>query len=180
MNTERLEKDLEDQVKELQIKLGYAYESTRFYYKASSLASLVNSKAETADHLCLELTRSEALKGSPLGDVTFATHQDRVEITIPPKGAQYVHEQVPEPRFLVDLIELFLTKHAPTKEEIVSLFAKYSPTYVLQDMPEGSDFDFGVHFEDKSIDSHYYCFKEEMGHMIYHRFLKEDYEKLLD
>ena len=46
-------------------------------------------------------------------------------------------------------------------------------------MPEGSDFDEALYFEDPSIDEYYYCVKEEMGHLIYHRFLKEDYQKLL-
>ena len=180
MNIDRLEKDLEDQIKELQIKLGYARESMRLYYKVSSLATLVGSQATTPEELCAELQNEQALSNSPLGALSLGIHQDRIEITIPPQGAQYVHEHVPTPPFLADLINLFLTKHHPSKEEILSLFAQYSSEYVLQDMPDESDFDFGVYFIDATIDPHHYCFKEEMGHMIYHRFLKEDYEALLD
>ena len=43
MDVARLEKDIIDQIVELQIKLGYAYESTRFYYKVSSLNSLIGT-----------------------------------------------------------------------------------------------------------------------------------------
>lgn len=180
MDTARLEKDIIDQIVELQVKLGYAYESTRFYYKVSSLNDLIGTDAADAPALCEQLAREHALAGSPLGDVRFGTHEDRVEVRVPPQGSKYVHEEVPTPAFLVDLIDLFLTKHHPAKEEIVGLFAKYSDDYVLVNMPEGAEFDYAMHFNDKSIDSHYYCFKEEMGHVIYHRFVKEDYERLLD
>lgn len=180
MDTARLEKDIVDQMVELQVKLGYAYESTRFYYKVTSLNDMIGTDAPDAASLCEQLDAAGALKGSLLGKVTFGTHEDRVEVRVGPEGAKYVHEQVPAPAFLVDLIDLFLAKHHPTKKEIIALFAKHSDTYVLVDMPEGSEFDYAVHFEDASVDSHYYCFKEEMGHVIYHRFVREDYERLLD
>lgn len=180
MDASRLEKDIIDQIKELQIKLGYAYESTRFYYKVVSVNALAGTTATDAPGLCKELEAAGALKDSPLGDVSYGTHEDRLEVRIGPEGAKYVHEKVPTPPFLQDLIDLFLTKHHPGKDEVLALFEKHSPDYVVQNMPDGSEFDFGVHFEDPSVDPHYYCFKEEMGHMIYHRFVKEDYERLLD
>ncbi len=180
MDVARLEKDIIDQIVELQIKLGYAYESTRFYYKVSSLNSLIGTDAPDATTLCKELTKAHVLDDSPLGNVTFGTHEDRIEVRIPPQGSKYVHEEVPAPAFLVDLIDLFLTEHHPAKEKIIGLFARYSDDYVLENMPAGAEFDYGMHFADPSIDSHYYCFKEEMGHVIYHRFVKEDYERLLD
>ena len=180
MDAERLERDIIDQIVELQVKLGYAFESTRFYYKTESLNALLGTAAPNARALCELLQREHALAGSPLGEVSFATHEDRVEVRVPPAGSLYVHEQVPAPAFLVDLIELFLTKHHPSKEEVLALFAKHSPSYVVDDMPEGSEFDYAVHFQDTQVDQHYYCFKEEMGHLIYHRFAREDYELLLD
>ncbi len=37
------------------------------------------------------------------------------------------------------------------------------------------EFDFWVRFSEENEDEYYYCFKDEGGHMIYHRFLPEDY-----
>ncbi len=180
MDTAKLEKDLIDQIVELQVKLGYAYESTRFYYKVSSLNAMVGADAPDAASLCDMLAAEHALAGSVLGEVGFGTHEDRIEVRIPPQGAKYVHEHVETPAFLADLIGLFMSCHHPAKADICALFAKHSPSYVVDDMPEGSEFDYAVHFEDASVDAHFYCFKEEMGHVIYHRFVKEDYERLLD
>ena len=39
-------------------------------------------------------------------------------------------------------------------------------------------FDYVLYFKDKTVDAYYYCIKEEMGHTIYHRFTKEDYQLL--
>ena len=35
-----------------------------------------------------------------------------------------------------------------------------------------------IKFADKADDRYYYCFKDEGCHIIYHRFLPEDYEDL--
>ena len=37
------------------------------------------------------------------------------------------------------------------------------------------EFDFYVRFPEGSEDRYYYCFKDEGCHIIYHRFLPEDY-----
>lgn len=180
MNTDALERDIIDQMVELQIKLGYAYETTRLYYKPESLAALVGTEAAAAAVLVSELQAAGALAHSPLGNVAFGAHEGRIEVRIPPQGARYVHEQVPEPAFLVDLIKLFTTTHHPSKDAVLACFAQHSPAHVVKDMPPGSEFDYSVHFEDAAIDTHYYCFKEEMGHLIYHRFAPSDYQLLQD
>lgn len=181
MDIARLERDIVDQMVELQIKLGYASESTRLYYKPESLAALVGvAETDDAHALVAQLQGARTLADGPLGAVTFGTHEDRVEVRIPPQGARYVHEQVPEPPFLRALIDLFATRHHPAKDEVTALFAEHSPTYVVDDMPEGAEFDYAVHFGDDTVDAHYYCFKEEMGHLIYHRFTEADYLRLLE
>ena len=37
------------------------------------------------------------------------------------------------------------------------------------------EFDELIYFEDDTEDPYYYCFKDEGCHIIYHRFLPEDY-----
>lgn len=180
MDTASLEQDIIDQMVELQIKLGYAHESTRLYYKPESLGMLVGvDEAHDASALVGQLQAENALAGSPLGEVSFGTHENRVEVRIPPQGALYVHEQVPEPPFLLDLINLFNAQHHPSQALILALFAKHG-AFNLEEMPPDADFDYAVHFCDVKIDSHYYCFKEEMGHTIYHRFAYGDYRLLLE
>ncbi len=41
-----------------------------------------------------------------------------------------------------------------------------------------TDFDYVLYYCNREIDEYYYCVKMEMGHTIYHRFTKEDYELL--
>ena len=42
---------------------------------------------------------------------------------------------------------------------------------------ETEDFDYLIYFE-SGEDSYYYCFKDEGCHIIYHRFMPEDYQDL--
>lgn len=91
---------------------------------------------------------------------------------------EYVHEQVPEPPFLKELIQLFREKHACTKEEITAVFEKFG-AYECRQMPDGMDFDYVIYFTDSSIDAYDYCIREEMGHTIYHRFARADFEALM-
>lgn len=46
-------------------------------------------------------------------------------------------------------------------------------------MPDGMDFDYVIYFTDSSIDGYDYCIREEMGHTIYHRFARADFEALM-
>lgn len=180
MNTDKLIGNIADQMIEAQIKLGYARETVRFYYPLASINALLDTNAQTPSQLCALVEKEAALADSKLGKLTFRVHEGRVEISVPPEGAEYVYRKLPKPAFLVDLITLFRTHHACTLNEIKCVFEKYSEDYVCEKMPEGSDFDYVVHFNDVGIDPYYFCVKKEMGHTIYHRFTKEDYEALLE
>ena len=48
-----------------------------------------------------------------------------------------------------------------------------------KDDPIGMDFDYVIYFTDSSIDAYDYCIREEMGHTIYHRFARADFEALM-
>ena len=64
-------------------------------------------------------------------------------------------------------------RHGCTLDEIKELFHSYSDKIVTEPMDNG-EFDVMVRFDDGS-DPYYYCFKDEGCHIIYHRFLPEDY-----
>lgn len=175
----RLEKNIVDQIKEVQIKLGYVKETVRLYYPLTSLNTMLGTS-----YINLENARNDieiCLKKRPLniGEVDVSVHEGRIEFVVPPDGTEYIHNNIADPDFLKDLVILF-GKHHCTKQEILDLFANYSEEYVCEQMPEGADFDYVLYFKDKNIDEYYYCVKEEMGHTIYHRFTKEDYEGMCE
>ncbi|MCQ2509354.1 MAG: DUF3877 family protein [Lachnospiraceae bacterium] len=178
MNTDRLIKNILDQVKEAQLKLGFARETVRLYYPLASLNRLLQTEVQTGKELA-ELLAGENLFRSLPGEAAFRSRGERIEISVPPETVCYVHEQVEEPAFLKAMIELFAQHHAATRENLKEVFGSFGKAYVLEEMPEGSDFDYVMYFPDKDPDEYYYCIKEEMGHTIYHRFMEEDYRQLL-
>ena len=178
MNTEKLIKNIIDQIKEAQIKLGFAKETTRLYYPVESLNTMLGIHAENDEEMLEALTAAANMYDAGLGQLHFSTHKGRIEISVPPEGAEYVHEHVEEPAFLKAMIELLRQNHHCSVADVRELFESFSKDYVCEKMPDGSDFDEVFYFKDTSVDSYYYCVKEEMGHTIYHRFTKEDMENL--
>lgn len=176
---DRLVKNICDQIKEAQIKLGYAKETVRLYYPLDSLNALLKLNITDINEMQEVLKEHFSVAHDKLGEVKVSEHGGRIEIMISPKASEYVHENVKEPEFLKDIIELFGHNHHCSIDDIKAVFEKYSKDYVVDKMPEGSDFDYEMHFNNESIDEYYYCIKMEMGHTIYHRFMKEDYLKLL-
>lgn len=179
MNPEKFIQNIIDQIKEAQIKLGYAKETVRLYYPAGSLCRWMGLQVMGAQALARFLSDAPAFADTVLGKLEFAAHKGRIEVRIPPEGAQYVRQQAPEPEFLKDLIGFFGRHPHCSLEDICKIFGKYSPDYVCEKMPEGADFDYVLYFPDGNVDAYYYCVKEEMGHTIYHRFVKEDYQAFL-
>lgn len=179
MNAGRLITNIIDQIKEAQLKLGYAYETIRLYFPLESLNAILETDYNSIEKLLEALRCNEQLKTSILGELRFFSHEGRVEVRIPPKGSEYVHSNVPEPMFLKKLLQLFGENHHLTIEQIQACFAAVDQKYVCEKMKPGSDFDYVIYFEDKQIDAYYYCVKMEMGHTIYHRFIKEDYDRLM-
>ena len=178
MRHERLVENIMDQIKEAQMKLGYAKESLRLYYPVATLNAMLGSSAENAQAM-LELLQTDVFQNTVLGPLKFSARKQRIEISVSSDGAEYVHTQMEEPAFLRALIELFRQNHHCHLSDIEALFSGFSTAYVCQKMPEGSDFDVVFYFEDAHIDKYCYCVKEEMGHTIYHRFTHEDMIELL-
>lgn len=179
MNTQRLIQNLIDQIKEAQLKLGYAEESMYFYFPPDSLNDILQTDMKDEESLLKELRQAPTLSGSVLGELGFELNHGRIQVRIPSQGARYVKENVPDPAFLWDLIQLFSQGHDLTIERIKNFFQKFSNNYVCEAMSGDSEFDYVLHFVDESIDSYYYCVKMEMGHTIYHRFTREDYRRLV-
>ena len=152
MNYNRLETSLIDVIKEEQAKLGYMKEKISLYYPLSSLNHFFGSEA--------------------FGEVVVSHRGERFCFTVSDKASEYVHNNMKDNEFIKALIEL-VGRHGCTMDEIKELFDSYSDKIVTEAMDNG-EFDIMMRFDDGS-DPYYYCFKDEGCHIIYHRFLPEDY-----
>ena len=168
MGFKRLEKNLIDIIKEEQAKLGFRKEEIRLYYPLISL----NHFFEADDDVDEMQTRLEQFP-EELGDICVTHKKDRFCLHIPEQGSVYVHEHMAENEFIKKLVELMMN-HGIKKEDILAIFQKEAKDIRGGDMHNG-EFDFWVRFPEENEDEYYYCFKDEGCHMIYHRFLPEDY-----
>ncbi|MDD6038468.1 MAG: DUF3877 family protein [bacterium] len=174
MSYEKLEQNLLDQIKEEQAKLGYMKEQIRLYYPLSSLNHFFQEELD-AMQMQEKLSEFPAFAKAHLGNVVISHKGDRFCFLLPEEASVYVHEQMDEDEFILRLIDI-IRKPGCTKEMLLELFYRYSD-FVVERTVEVEDFDFLLYFSD-GTDPYYYCFKDEGCHMIYHRYLPEDYEDL--
>lgn len=174
MNFEKLERNITDVLEEQLAKLGFDGNAVYLFYPLSSVASLLGISQE-------ENAILEALNGfcahaeKRLGKVAFVLREGRISFEIPPQGSLYVKDHLRDDSFIGRLIRM-VAGHRAGIEDVLHLFREYDENVHVQKMPEGAEFDFLVYFESGKPDAFYYCLKEDMGHVTYHRFTKEDYE----
>ena len=199
-----LERSLIDVIKEEQAKLGYYREDIRLYYPLSSLnhflgtdvnadkmQKILEGTGENVDETrnIVEGKEAGSATAEPivagmnarlsdkLGMVEVSHRGDRFCFHILPEGVEYVHENTKENEFIRELVNL-VAKHGCTIDQIYELFTAHSDRVGREKMDNG-EFDERIWFQDDADDPYYYCFKQEGGHMIYHRFLPEDYAELM-
>ena len=174
MRFERLEQNIQDVIKEEQIKLGYQKETIRLYYPLSSLNHLLKTD-------CDEGGMAEVLKefgeytDSRFGELKVTHQAGRFCLVLAPEASEYVHEHTAGSGFLYEFIGL-MSRHGVSIEEVTDLFRKYSEGVHVEKITS-DEFDYLIYFADGTPDDYRYCFKDEGGHMIYHRFMPEDYEE---
>ena len=172
----RLETNLCDVIKEEQIKLGYAEETIRLYYPLSSLNRLLKTDFDVLQ-MQEALARFALKTRKRLGDIEITVSEtDRFCFRLPPKAAQYVHENTPSEGFLYELIDT-VSKHNVTLDELLELFNKYSDKVVVKKI-KSNEFDYLIYFRNGSPDRYRYCFKFEGDHLIYHRYTRADFREL--
>ena len=171
MNHKQLEKNLIDLIKEEQAKLGYQKESVRLYYPLSSLQHFYDCN-DRADEMQKRLFDFPAAVADTLGEVEVSHKGDRFCFLIPESGTEYVHMQTSDNEFITQLVAL-IGSHHTTMEQIKTLFKEQEAACVITDM-DSDEFDVMIRFTEGE-DPYYYCFKDEGCHIIYHRFLPEDY-----
>ena len=169
---------------EQQAKLGYRKEIVRLYYPLSTLSHFfecagTDNKIATgviSEQQMLEILAPDNLPKQltdTIGEIKVTARNERFCIEIPPEGSEYVHENTADNEFISGLIELVGT-HGCTMEQITELFYKYSDDIEKKDMQNG-EFDCYIRFLNNPDDIYYYCFHDEGCHIIYHRFLPQDY-----
>ena len=168
----RKEKNLIDIIKEEQAKLGFRKEEIRLYYPLISLNHFFEAD-DDVDEMQTRLEQFPEEVKKKLGDICVTHKKDRFCLHIPEQGSVYVHEHMAENEFIKKLVELMMN-HGIKKEDILAIFQKEAKDIRVGDMHNG-EFDFWVRFPEENEDEYYYCFKDEGCHMIYHRFLPEDY-----
>ena len=180
----KLEKNLIDIIREQQMKLGYCDEEVRLYYPLSSLNHFfgTDDSAEAMLDRLQQEKQPDEFKGK-LGAVEVTQHNGRFCFLISKEGGRYVHENTTPDSFLGELIA-YVGGHDCAMQGIFDLFRKYSKNVVIEKAKD-DEFDYVVYFEhsddnssDTAGDEYYYCFKDEGCHIIYHRFLPEDYRDL--
>lgn len=175
MNYDILEKYITDFIQEQQLKIGYRREKVRIYYFLSSLNSYTKQRlsvSEMADFL----NYFRGYVSGSFGDITITHSGERFCFTIPEKGAEYVHQLPLHNQFLPDLLTV-VSSHGSTMDDIIKTFRKY-PYSICVRTASGEEFDYLIYFENHPDDNYRYCFKDEGGHITYHRFTVEDYNDM--
>ena len=173
MRVDRLEKNLIDIIKEEQAKLGYQKEQIRLYYPLSSLNHLLDCQ-DNEEEMLKRLQKLPESMTEKLGDISVTAKKERFCFHVPEQGSVYVHENMAENEFIRELVEL-VACHDCTIEKILELFRSREKGSTCQKIENG-EFDWLIRFPEGNEDPYYYCFKDEGCHIIYHRFLPEDYE----
>lgn len=172
---EDLKRNIMDVIKESQIKLGFEKNPMTIYYPIEALNHLLNTNFDELQmDQCLQ--RFAKKVKDPLGELTFQREKSRYGITVPVQGVCYIDQNVTDNGFLKELLD-YLRRHDCQKEQIIAIFKKYSQHVMIQDVTD-DDFDYAIWFEDDADNTYRYCFHEEEGHMIYHRFTPREYQEL--
>lgn len=170
-NYKKLENNLVDLIIEEQAKLGYQKEMIRFYYPLSSLKHFFNYSGD-ADHMQTLLASFPAYMREKYGEVHVGHKEDRFCFRLSAQASEYVYNTKNPNEFIIQLIQL-LSQHDTTMQQVKDLFNQQTCDCVIDPVDNG-EFDILIRFID-STDKYYYCFKDEGCHIIYHRFLPEDY-----
>ena len=150
---QKLMDNLCDILAEEQAKLGYMKEPIRLYYPLSSLNHFFGGDV-SADEMQEKLSKFKSFAYDKFGEVEITHKGERFCFFLSERATEYV----------------------TVMEEVEALFAKQKDAYEIEKMNHG-EFDYMIHFVN-SKDKYLYCFKDEGCHIIYHRFLPEDYEDL--
>ncbi len=168
---QKLEKSLIDVIAEEQAKLGYRKEAIQLYYPLASLNHFFDSN-DSADTMERKLDNFLDFVSERLGVIRVSHEGDRFCFYLAPEASEYVQKNKEKNIFIFELVKLLQEKNTRI-DSVIAFFKKWDSKCVVKEMNNG-EFDMLIMFIDRD-DPYYYCFKDEGCHVIYHRFLPEDY-----
>lgn len=174
---EKLENNIIDLIKEEQAKLGYRKEKIHLYYPLSSLNHFFESENST-DEMIARLQQFPDYVMDRLGKVEVSNSGQRFCFCICADGVEYVHKNMKDNEFIKQLVDL-VSDNACTLDSIIQFFQHTSNDICIEKM-KGEEFDILIYFKENPRDKYYYCFKDEGMHIIYHRFLPQDYRDVME
>lgn len=184
MKTEALQKHIYDTVKEWQMKIGYREENMKLYYPDVSLKGLLGLDRDAdTEQLDEALALFAGAMQPQLGKICISCDEkkERYCLDVPAKGVAYIAKEVPDSVFLKEFLKV-ITSPGSTLKDVRACFAGYADrqkiTYCESDRTAdglGHVFYFEGHLEDEYI----YCVESDDFGLTYHRFDREDYEKLV-
>ena len=175
MNFEKLEKNITDNIKEAQIKIGFDNRPISLNYTESSLKNLLRT-----DDVRNALEKFPETVRDTFGDVTFHEIKGGYCLTVSAVGTSYINN-LSGYEFLTEFINT-VRNHGISAEDVFSIFEKYSDNVIIE-KKYNDEFDYLIYFADGIPDEYMYCLavEEEIDghlHITYHRFTREDYEEL--
>lgn len=171
----RLFGNIEDVIAEEQAKLGYNKEVIRLYYPLSSLNHFFKTEVSAPEMLEILKGFSE-YSGKKAAGIEVSAKGERFCFVMPEEITEYVHNNIGRNEFIFELVNT-INNHGATMQDVIDLF-KRQPYHSDVREDQSDEFDIMIRFTD-SDDKYYYCFKDEGCHIIYHRFLPEDYKDVL-
>lgn len=174
MDYKRFEKNITDNIKEAQVKLGFDGRPISLNYTGNSLKNLL-----CTDDIKPALENFAVYARERLGEITFREIKSGYCITVSSEGTSYVNS-LDGFDFITELVNT-VRRHGISFEDVKAVFMKHSGNVVIEEKHNG-EFDYLIYFSDGVPDEYFYCIaiEEEIdGHMhvTYHRFTKEDYQE---
>ncbi|MDO5559507.1 MAG: DUF3877 family protein [Oscillospiraceae bacterium] len=172
MNTAKLERHLSDMILEAQLKMGYESNTMLFNYSFTSLKNITGCDC-SIEEMNTKLEEFTDEISDRFGKIQITQSGSMFCLKVPPKGADYVHDNITPSEFLKEFIAV-LGKWGTRELDIIQVFRKYSENVHVQEVDNG-EFDYLIFFEDGVPDDYYYCLTDEGLCITYHRFIREDY-----
>ncbi|WP_104805349.1 DUF3877 family protein [Blautia marasmi] len=170
-----LKKNIFDNIKECEIKIGYREEDMNLYYPKESLQELLLTAEENLSQAIAAFCESA---GQELGGLTIKETEEkgRYCVHVPSEGVRYVHENVNDSPFLKAFLEEIFNP-GNTVDDIVNIFKRFSQDVAVEKIHEH---EWGISFRNPEIDPYVYYLEQDEFGLQYHRFTKKAYDALKD
>ena len=178
-----LEKHIIDTVKEWQMKIGYMEGDMKLYYPSVSLIGLLhlpeNTNGETLKKALQNFCKDVRER---LGEINISCDQDeeRYCLDIPSQGTEYIAKHVPDLEFLKRLLAVIQTPGSDMEKvrECFRRYAKEQGTGLTERNMEEDGLGMVFFFGEDCEETYVYCMEEDDFGLTYHRFTREEYNKL--